>query len=74
MSTTQNTTSLKAALNLRYEIDAYTTIAAAKFSIQHRVKKCWVVVMGDNLKYWVVCMADASKLIAAGYEMLPVGA
>lgn len=71
MSNANNTTNLKATLNLRYEIDIYTSVAAARFSIQHRVKKCWVVVMGDNLKYWVVCMADASKLIKAGYEMLP---
>lgn len=61
---------LKATLNLRYCPDVYIDLNTAKFAIANMVKKCWVIVMGDNCKYWVVCMTDASKLITAGYELL----
>lgn len=63
-------TNLKSLLNLRYSIDSFSTIAAAKSAISHAVKNCWVIVLGDNNKYWVVCFADAAKLERAGYEIL----
>lgn len=68
--TSEQKTLLKVKLSLRYTPDVYMNLNTAKFAISYMVKKCWVVVMGDNCEYWVVCMADASKLIAAGYELL----
>lgn len=63
-------TNLKSLLNLRYSIDSFSTEAAARFDISCRVKTCWLIVLGDNCKFWVVCFADAVKLERAGYEIL----
>lgn len=71
MAQAQTLTALKEKLNLRYTPDVYINLSTAKFAMEHMIKKCWVIVMGDNCKYWVVCFADASKLTAAGYEYLP---
>jgi hypothetical protein len=74
MTQAQSLAALKVKLNLRYTPDVYINLGTAKFAMEHMGKKCWVIVMGDNCKYWVVCFADAGKLVKAGYEMLPVGA
>lgn len=31
-------------------------------------KAGWVVMLGDDCRFWVVCFADAAKLERAGYE------
>jgi hypothetical protein len=72
MTQAQTLAALKIKLNLRYTPDVYINLSTARFAIKHMVKKCWVVVIGDDCKYLVVCFADASKLVKAGYEMLPV--
>lgn len=61
---------LKLKLNLRYSIDSFTNEDSARSTIAHSVKNCWLIVLGDNNKFWVVCFADAAKLERAGYEVL----
>lgn len=70
MSTTISTEQkVKQALNLRYTPTAYNHREFAFASLERAVKPCWVVMLGDNCKYWVVCMSDAAKLERAGYEI-----
>jgi len=41
------------------------------FSFADRATKSMLVVLGDDERYWVVTMADAERLIRAGYEAAP---
>ena len=34
-----------------------------------RCLKIHMVIMGDDMKYWVVNMATAQRLVKAGYEL-----
>jgi hypothetical protein len=43
---------------------------AIAFSIANGCTKAQAVMLGDGA-YWVVCMADAARLEAAGYEWAP---
>lgn len=65
-----NLKDLQKKLNLRYSIDSFTNENSARSAMTHAVKNCWLIVLGDNCKYWVVCFADAAKLEKAGYEIL----
>lgn len=53
-------------LNLKYKPSKYNSRELA-FSAAAR-SKCDVVMLGDDGKFWVVCMADAARLEAAGFE------
>lgn len=55
----------KAALGLKYMPQVIRDEEIA-FRIAARTK-AGVVMLGENA-YWVVCMADAARLEAAGYE------
>ena len=38
------------------------------FEVANR-RKTGMVILGDDSKYWVVCMADAKKSINSGLEL-----
>jgi hypothetical protein len=57
-----------AALNLRSTPEVIRTEAAA-FHIADRTR-AGAVMLGEGA-YWVVCLADAQRLEAAGYEWAP---
>ena len=54
-------------LKLRYSPEKYSTRELAFSSLKHCVKPMRVI-LGDDMKFWVVCPADAEKLHKAGYE------
>lgn len=64
------TKDLQRNLGLKYEPAAFRDPRLAR-SLADRCKTPHMVVMGDCPWYWVVCPADASKLVRAGYEILP---
>lgn len=51
-------------------ISKFINPALAK-SFSERTEKASMIVMGDDGKYWVCFMADASRLIKAGFELMP---
>ncbi len=57
----------KESLNLRYEPTAFTNRETAFGWSKHTVKPS-MVILGSDCKFWVVCPADASRLIKLGYE------
>ena len=46
----------------------FNSLANAR-SYSNRTTKVSMIVLGDDCKFWVVTMAVASKLLAAGYEL-----
>ncbi len=58
---------VKAVYNLRHT-PRVTSSRAAAFEWAEGCEKLHFVILGDDCKFWVVCPADASKLINAGYE------
>lgn len=52
-------------MNLKYQPDKFRSRELA-FSCATR--RGWCVMLGDDGRYWVVCLADAARLEAAGYE------
>jgi hypothetical protein len=42
--------------------------AARRFS--DNAIKAMMIIMGDDMKYWVVTMAEGERLIRAGYEAI----
>lgn len=57
-------------LGLKYRPDAYRSEELA-WSAANRMK-AGVVMLGDDCRFWVVCLADADRLEKAGYEFAPV--
>lgn len=35
-----------------------------------RALKAMMIILGDDMKYWVVSMAEGERLIRAGYESI----
>lgn len=58
---------VKEVYGLRHRPDILSNRTAA-FEWANGVKKLHFVILGDDCKFWVVCPADASRLIKAGYE------
>jgi hypothetical protein len=59
-------TTVQARLNLKYKPVAFISEnLARKFASQSRSD---VVMLGEDSRYWVVCLADAEKMNRAGYE------
>lgn len=54
-------------IKLRHAPDKYSDRELAFNSLKHYVK-LHVVILGDDMKYWVVCPSDAERLHKAGYE------
>lgn len=61
-------TTLKNTLGLRHNPDVFTKMESA-FRWAENCHKLHIVMLGDNGQYWVVCMADASRLVKSGYEI-----
>jgi hypothetical protein len=45
----------------------FVSLANANSFVQHCVKPMWVM-LGDDMRFWVVTPADAARLERAGYE------
>lgn len=50
------------------KIYRFTTRALAA-SFANRTEKPMAIILGDDEKYWVVSLANASRLIKSGYEL-----
>lgn len=72
MKTTTQATKVGTNLGLAYPPEVFNDEATA-FRVAARWAKRGAVMLGDNGQYWVVCLADAVKLEAAGYEWAPKG-
>lgn len=46
----------------------FNSLANAR-SYSDRTDKASMIILGDDMKFWVVTMAVAAKLLAAGYEV-----
>ena len=53
---------------IKYSIDIMNTLEGSK-RFADRCIKLHAVVLGDNGKYWIVCAADAQRLVKIGYEI-----
>lgn len=52
-------------------IAKFTYLKIAKAFINHCTHPGkWSIVLGDDMKYWVVTNRQASKLVKQGYEIL----
>jgi hypothetical protein len=47
----------------------FTSLENAK-SFANRCNKMMGILMGDDSKFWVVCMSDFAKGIRSGYEAI----
>ncbi len=47
----------------------FNSLATAK-SFAARCEKAMGILMGDDRKFWVVCMADFERGLRAGYEAI----
>lgn len=56
-------------LNLRSEPSRFTLLSGAK-RCQKASTKETLIVLGQDMKFWVVLPVDAHKLIKLGYEVL----
>lgn len=46
----------------------YTSLQTAKSSIENMINPGkWSIILGDDMKYWVVTNRDASNLMKQGY-------
>lgn len=70
MATVKQTNDLRKKLNLKSSISIFSNLGSAKDSLKYYVKRCWVIVLGDDSKFWVVNLSDASMLEKSGYEVL----
>jgi hypothetical protein len=61
------TTQIKSTYNLKYSPDVFTTRESAFRSADRSVKMA-IVILGEAGKFWVVCMADAQRLVKQGFE------
>jgi len=49
------------------KIFKFTALHTARIFEDH-CKKMHNIILGDDLRFWVVCMADFDRMIKAGYE------
>ena len=63
----KHTIKIARRLNLRHEPARFTKREAA-FRWSNHTTKMSQVILGCDLKYWVVCPADAARLYKMGYE------
>lgn len=54
-------------IKLKYKPSKFSSRELAFNSLKHCLKP-HRVILGDDMKFWVVCPADAEKLHRAGYE------
>ncbi len=47
----------------------FNTLWAANSFIEHAIKHCWTVVLGDDELFWVVTLSYAARLQREGYEL-----
>lgn len=59
---------LKNELGLKYDPIEVTKLCSAQ-RIADRCIKLHIVFVGLNGMFWVVCFADANKLLKMGYEV-----
>ena len=52
----------------RGPIYRFTQLALAK-SFTERAPKIWMIILGDDMRFWVVPPADADRLQRLGYEL-----
>lgn len=52
-------------------ISRFHSLPLAQRNLQSRVKM-GLIIMGDDNRYWVVCPADAQRLVKAGLEYCPL--
>lgn len=60
------TKTIQISLNLKYEPVAYRSRELALSAAWRQ--KAGTVMLGENDRYLVVCLADAAKMEKAGYE------
>lgn len=66
-STSSDLKDLKVKLGLRHIPDQFSNKEAA-IRWADKAEKMHVVMIGDNGKFWVVVLSDASRLMKAGYK------
>lgn len=54
-------------MKLKYQPSKYNSRELAFNSLNHCVNP-HRVILGDDMKFWVVCPADAERLYRVGYE------
>ena len=59
---------LKTAGVWNSRISKFIRFANAVYAANYGRKKASMILLGDDSKYWVVCLADGEKLLKAGYE------
>jgi hypothetical protein len=64
--TTTATASLRQTLGLRHEPIRFVSLALASSCAAR--SKCDVVMLGDDGRFWIVCLADAQRLERLGFE------
>jgi hypothetical protein len=62
-----DTRKYKKELNLRHEPSRFSNRESA-FNYSNRTIKMSLVMLGCDCKFWVVCPADATRLLKQGYE------
>jgi hypothetical protein len=62
-----NKSELQIKLQLKY-IDKFNNLDRAESWANHATKM-QMIILGDDNKYWVVCMRDGERLLKAGYEV-----
>ncbi len=53
---------------LKYQPSIYRNEALARSALSHYVKP-HRIILGNCPEFWIVCHADAERLLRAGYEM-----
>lgn len=46
----------------------FNTLTAAT-NFVNRANKIWMIILGDDMLYWVVTPAKAAQLVKQGYEL-----
>jgi hypothetical protein len=46
----------------------FNTIGTARLFMDHAIRHCWTIILGDDQLFWVVTFRYASKLMKQGYE------
>jgi len=54
--------------SMNFTAAKFNSLANAR-SYTDRTVKASMIILGDDMKFWVVTMAVAAKLLAGGYEV-----
>ena len=54
-------------MTLKYQPFKFNSRERA-FAFANHCEKAMAVMLGDDAKFWVVCLADAARMERAGYE------